>query len=211
MKTNVILADDQSLFCAGMEHILAHEDNIQVIAKCDNQVRLHQLLNYFRHSILLCSSAFDWQTLIPHIQTTGCRSIVLLESGESPRSWLELGVNGIFYRQSSSLALIDCVQKVLKNDRYLQMPADSLASLYRQAISSQIFSMLSRKERLIVAYVLQNWKNSDIAAKMQTTEQTVKNYLRSIYRKTGTFDRLSLALFAAQNQLFPSNLLSDTA
>jgi DNA-binding NarL/FixJ family response regulator len=91
------------------------------------------------------------------------------------------------------------------------MPADILASLYRQAISSQIFSMLSRKERLIVAYVLQNWKTSDIAAKMQTTEQTVKNHLRSVYRKTGTFDRLSLALFAAQNQLFPSNLLSDTA
>ena len=39
------------------------------------------------------------------------------------------------------------------------------------------------------------------AVRLCTTEQVVKNYLRSIYDKTGVSDRLELALFTIHHRM----------
>jgi DNA-binding NarL/FixJ family response regulator len=41
----------------------------------------------------------------------------------------------------------------------------------------------------------------EIAVRLGTNEQVVKNYLRSIYDKTGVSDRLELALFTTHNRI----------
>ena len=46
----------------------------------------------------------------------------------------------------------------------------------------------------IVALIVQGCKNKDIATQLSTKEQVIKNYLRSIYDKTGVSDRLEDAL-----------------
>jgi DNA-binding NarL/FixJ family response regulator len=48
---------------------------------------------------------------------------------------------------------------------------------------------------------VQGYKNKEIALRLGTKEQVVKNYLRSIYGKTGVSDRLELALFATHNRI----------
>jgi DNA-binding CsgD family transcriptional regulator len=53
----------------------------------------------------------------------------------------------------------------------------------------------------IVALIVQGCKNKDIANQLHTKEQVVKNYLRSIYDKTGVSDRLELALFTLHHRL----------
>ncbi len=49
---------------------------------------------------------------------------------------------------------------------------------------------LTPKEMRIVALIVQGCKNREIALRLKTTEQVIKNYLRSIYDKTGVSDRL---------------------
>ncbi len=44
-------------------------------------------------------------------------------------------------------------------------------------------------------------RNKEIAYKIGTTEQVVKNYLRKIYDKLGVSDRLELALYCLHHQL----------
>jgi DNA-binding NarL/FixJ family response regulator len=60
---------------------------------------------------------------------------------------------------------------------------------------------LTPKEMQIVALIVQGCKNKDIANQLHTKEQVVKNYLRSIYDKTGVSDRLELALFTLHHRL----------
>jgi hypothetical protein len=44
-------------------------------------------------------------------------------------------------------------------------------------------------------------KNKEIAVRVGTTEQVVKNYLRKVYDKLGVADRLELALYCLQNRV----------
>ena len=44
-------------------------------------------------------------------------------------------------------------------------------------------------------------KNKEIAVRVGTTEQVVKNYLRKVYDKLGVADRLELALFCLHNRI----------
>jgi DNA-binding NarL/FixJ family response regulator len=62
-------------------------------------------------------------------------------------------------------------------------------------------SLLSQREREIVALVAQGFKNKEMAEKMFISEQTVKNHLHNIFDKLGVSDRLELALYAIHNNL----------
>jgi len=60
---------------------------------------------------------------------------------------------------------------------------------------------LTPKEALIVSCVTQGMKNKEIAARVGTTEQVVKNYLRKVYDKLGVADRLELALYCLNHHV----------
>lgn len=72
---------------------------------------------------------------------------------------------------------------------------------------------LTAKESRIVGYVVQGLRNREIASLLGTTEQVVKNYLRSVYRKLGVSGRLELALtrtLPAHNIIRPDSADSTT-
>jgi DNA-binding NarL/FixJ family response regulator len=68
-------------------------------------------------------------------------------------------------------------------------------------VGTRVRDRLTPKEMRIVALIVQGCKNREIALRLKTTEQVIKNYLRSIYDKTGVSDRLELALFTIHHQV----------
>ena len=56
---------------------------------------------------------------------------------------------------------------------------------------------LSLKEIQVATLVWQGLTNKDIAAVLHTSEQVVKNYLRTTFDKLGVWTRLELALYVA--------------
>jgi len=69
---------------------------------------------------------------------------------------------------------------------------------------------LTAKEVQVAALVWQGLTNRDIAGRLGTTEQVVKNYLRTTFDKLGVWSRLELALYVAghggagwEHTLFP--------
>src|SRR6202041_3294294 len=68
-------------------------------------------------------------------------------------------------------------------------------------VGTRVRDRLTPKEMRIVALIVQGCKNREIASRLKTTEQVIKNYLRSIYDKTGVSDRLELALFTIHHRV----------
>jgi DNA-binding NarL/FixJ family response regulator len=136
------------------------------------------------------------------VAKSGCRSIVVLENQESPRHWLEHGVHGILYRSVSGSTLIDCVRRVAMGEQYLQPALEVLRRTQNEdEVGARVRDRLTPKEMRIVALIIHGCKNKEIALRLGTTEQVVKNYLRSIYDKTGVSDRLELALFTIHHKM----------
>jgi DNA-binding CsgD family transcriptional regulator len=56
---------------------------------------------------------------------------------------------------------------------------------------------LTSKEIQVATLVWQGLTNKDVAAVLRTSEQVVKNYLRTAFDKLGVWTRLELALYVA--------------
>jgi DNA-binding NarL/FixJ family response regulator len=56
---------------------------------------------------------------------------------------------------------------------------------------------LTPKEVQVAILVWEGLTNRDIAQRLSTTEQVVKNYLRNTFDKLGVWSRLELALYVA--------------
>jgi DNA-binding CsgD family transcriptional regulator len=58
---------------------------------------------------------------------------------------------------------------------------------------------LSAKEIQVATLVWEGMTNKDIAVMLHTSEQVVKNYLRTTFDKLGVWTRLELALYVASH------------
>jgi DNA-binding NarL/FixJ family response regulator len=198
----LILADNQGIYRAGTAKVLAMEDDFRIIAQCADADRLMPALETFRGSILLFASSLklDPQMLIPRVLAVGSQSIVIAENGEPVQSWFSAGANGAAHRNVTGPALIDCVRRVGAGERHVRANGVEAAA-GDDAVGSRVRERLTPKELKIVALIVQGCKNKEIALRLTTTEQVIKNYLRSIYDKTGVSDRLELALFTIHHRI----------
>ena len=60
-------------------------------------------------------------------------------------------------------------------------------------------NLLTAKEVQVATLVWEGMTNRDIASVLGTTEQVVKNYLRTTFDKLGVWSRLELALYVASH------------
>lgn len=199
----LILADNQAIYRAGTAKILAMEDDFRIIAQCAEADRLYPALDTFRGAILVFASALklDPQALVPRVAAAGSHCIVMAENGESVLSYFNAGVHGAAHRNVTGPALIDCVRRVGQGDRNVRALGVDTPGINEDAVGSRVRDRLTPKELKIVALIVQGCKNKEIAVRLATTEQVIKNYLRSIYDKTGVSDRLELALFTIHHRI----------
>lgn len=61
--------------------------------------------------------------------------------------------------------------------------------------------VLSEREKSVAQYIAEGLSNKQIAQRMDITERTVKAHLTTIFKKTHTRDRLSLALLVQNSHL----------
>ncbi|HLH35203.1 MAG TPA: response regulator transcription factor [Alloacidobacterium sp.] len=199
----IILADNQAIFRAGTAKILAMEDDFRIIAQCPDTDRLYQAIDAFRGVVLMFAATLkaDLTTLMERISNAGSRSIAILENNDSPQPFLAAGVEGLVYRNVSGPALLDCARRVAGGDCFHQPGIGNGELIDEDSVGARVRDRLTSKEMKIVALITQGCKNKEIAIRLGTTEQVVKNYLRSIYDKTGVSDRLELALFTMHHKM----------
>jgi DNA-binding NarL/FixJ family response regulator len=199
----MILADNQAIFRAGTAKILAMEDDFRIIAQCGDAERLYQTLETFRGATFVFASALklNLQHFIERVRVQGSRSIAIVENSESTQPYIAAGVQGAVHRCVTGPALIDCARRVARGEQGVQGVSSGASPLEEDLVGARVRDRLTPKEMKIVALIVQGCKNKEIAMRLTTTEQVIKNYLRSIYDKTGVSDRLELALFTIHHRI----------
>lgn len=199
----IILADNQAIFRAGAAKVLAVEDDLRVVAQAENQDKLSNALNTLRAGVLIFSESLsmDVVKLGEAAKKQKTRLVIVVEGPEDPAKFLKLGVNGVLFRHVSGPVLVDCVRKVAKGENFVQDAVAAPGSDEVDAVGARVRDRLTAKELKIIALIVQGYKNKEIALKLGTTEQVIKNYLRNVYDKIGVSDRLELALFTIHHKI----------
>jgi DNA-binding NarL/FixJ family response regulator len=141
-------------------------------------------------------------------QSPGLRVVVVTEAPDQELT-LELfrrGAHSVVSREIDSELFVDCLRKVAQGESWLEPHAIKwVLEAYRtqstRPQSARTKVQLTPKEALIVSCVTQGMKNKEIATRVGTTEQVVKNYLRKVYDKLGVADRLELALYCLNSRV----------
>jgi DNA-binding NarL/FixJ family response regulator len=196
----VILADNQAIYRTGIVRILAMEPTIEVVVQCAELPRLQEAVGSLRRSIVIFPSSFtrDTHHLLDWIQQAGSRSVMILEHDEVLDAAVAKRLQGVILRSVAAPQLIDCLYSVAAGERYVQRAAVKTMALPDQ-LGGKAVQRLTARELQIVALICEGCKNKQIAHQLGTKEQVIKNYLRSIYVKTGVSDRLELALFTVHH------------
>jgi len=198
----IILADNQAIFRAGAARVLTLEDDLRIVAQCEEQSRLWSALDAHRNAILLvsCSMGLDLPAMVARAQAAGTRTILIAENGAEIAENLAAAVDGVLFRNVPGTDLIECIRRVAAGQRCVQR-SNVTSILAQDSVGARVRDRLTPKEIQIVALIVQGCKNKQIAIQLNTKEQVIKNYLRSIYDKTGVSDRLELALFTIHHRV----------
>jgi len=198
----LILADNQAIFRAGAARVLALEEDMRIVAQCEDLTRLSNALDAWRGSIVLFSSTMqlDPKAIVARAKAAGSRTILIAENGAEIAEDLARSLDGVVFRNVPGPDLIECIRRVGQGQRSVQH--SNVTSITAQdTVGARVRDRLTPKEMQIVALIVQGCKNKHIATQLNTKEQVIKNYLRSIYDKTGVSDRLELALFTIHHHL----------
>lgn len=196
----IILADSQAIFRAGTAKVLAMDEDFRIVAQCADVERMTHAITTFPGAIVLFASSLhpDMGRLLVILESAGSRAIVIAENSESASTYLHQGCRGVVFRSVTATALVECVNRVARGYTWVP-PQLALAEEPEDMVGTRVRDRLTPKEMRVVALIVQGCKNREIAARLKTTEQVIKNYLRSIYDKTGVSDRLELALFTVHH------------
>jgi DNA-binding NarL/FixJ family response regulator len=203
VKLQVILADNQVIFRTGIARVLALEPDIHIAAQCGDAERLKEAVGSLRKSIVIFPSsiAADLNPLLQWIEQADSRSVVILEHDATLDPAIAQRIEGVVLRSVAPPQLVECLHRVAAGERSVQRATvKTMPSPDRVGV--RVLERLTPKELQIVALIAQGCKNRrDRRCSSSTKEQVIKNYLRSIYDKTGVSDRLELALFTIHHRV----------
>ncbi|AFL89604.1 response regulator containing a CheY-like receiver domain and an HTH DNA-binding domain [Terriglobus roseus DSM 18391] len=194
----ILLADDQAIFRAGTARVLDADVNVSVMGQCDAPAALLDQVAGSRDCVVIVAQSLgvDTDKLLAAAAAVNTRVVLLTETGAEPHAALVRRLDGLLNRQASAADLLACVRRVGNGERAVAATVTTAVD----TVAQRMLTVLTPRELQIVGFVVQGWKNRQIAEELGTKEQVVKNYLRSIYDKTGSSDRLELALFTLHHR-----------
>jgi DNA-binding NarL/FixJ family response regulator len=208
----VILADTQAIFRAGLRKVFALEDDIRVVGQAETLQQTQSAVAKFSADVLIFEAALtpDPVEAVGNLlrQNSPLR-VVVVTPGADEDLTLELfrrGAHGIVSREVEPELLVECLRKVVAGETWLDSQGirwvmEAYRNQNNRPTGSRPKVQLTPKEMLIVSCVTQGMKNKEIALRVGTTEQVVKNYLRKVYDKLGVADRLELALYCLNHHV----------
>jgi DNA-binding NarL/FixJ family response regulator len=208
----VIVADTQAIFRAGLRKIFALEDDIRVVGQAETLAQTQSALSKFSADILIFESALvpnPVEAVLEIMRQHPNLKVVVVTPGADEEMTLDLfrrGAHGILSREVEPEVMVTCLRKVASGESWLDSQGIRwVLQAYRtqgtRSSGARPKVQLTPKESLIVSCVTQGMKNKEIALRVGTTEQVVKNYLRKVYDKLGVADRLELALYCLNHHV----------
>ncbi len=140
------------------------------------------------------------------------RPIMLLENSEpeAVTSAFRAGAKGVFCRNGTLEALCKCISCVHQGQIWatsteLQFVLEHLSRTAPfRTLNGNGDGVLTKREKEVVGLVVEGLNNDDIAAQLNLSRHTIKNYLFRVFEKLGISNRVELVLYVLHERNAPA-------
>ena len=199
----VLLVDDENLLLESLEIILSL-NGMEIVGKAnDGNAALSLLEPGDRECDIalvdLNMKGMGGIELIGHLKKKypGIRILVLTtfyDDGNITEA-ISNGADGYLLKDSGKDAILGAISQLMNGVSVLDPKVmQRLTAMMSKNNNKSLYEELTDREREIASLLVEGLSNKQIADKLFISEGTVKNYISSIYDKTGIHDRVKLVV-----------------
>ncbi|MFZ0962572.1 MAG: response regulator transcription factor [Terriglobia bacterium] len=210
-KIRVLVADREGIFRLGVKKLFAVEDDLRVVGEADNADEVLAGAETFQPDLVFIQEeilAENGANLISAVHKVApkCKVVATASSASDDSSLRHVrnGAAGVILKTVEPQLFIKCARRVTEGDTWIPTRQVSIMARLLDAHPDnppRPIDTLTRREKMVISYLMQGWRNREISTHLSISEQTVKNHLRTIYDKVGVSDRLELVLYAIHQRL----------
>ena len=206
----VLIADDQTLFRAGLGRLLNEDSRVEVVGQAlDGADAVKQALKLKPDVVLMDLKMPGMDGIEATRQITeGDPTIKVLilttfETDSNVIQALKAGASGYVLKDSSPDAIASSVVAVMSGERVM---AGAVANRVLQMLTGattpkEFYDGLTNREIEILKLLANGMANKQIAYRLKISEKTVRNHVSNTYEKLGIYDRAQAVLYAVRKGL----------
>jgi two-component system response regulator NreC len=206
----ILIVEDHNAVIKGVECFIQTQWPSATIHSALNiQGCLHQLASNPKISLIITDlelSSGDWGIdLIKKVKHVYPLKKIIVHTKHDELSYLnqanKYGVDGYMLKTITEKDLIDCISDVIKHGPTVSTSERKIRSVSIKALSringtaSEQFNRLTKTEKRVVFYAIQNISRNAIGAELNIGTETVKTHLKNINKKLEVKNRGELILF----------------
>ncbi|MFB7874167.1 response regulator [Nocardia sp. NPDC056064] len=205
----ILLADDQRLVRAGLRMLIEDTTDLAVVGEAaDGADAVRQYAELAPDLVVmdLRMPGLDGVAATRQILATAPRAKVLVlttfDDDEHLLPALAAGAAGYFVKDTEPAVLLDAIRRTVDGD--LMFSPALLRRLITRAIEAPTAEStpaqpdLTAREREVLRLVGQGYGNQEIAERLHLGVSTVKTHVANLLDKTGTGNRIRLAVYASK-------------
>jgi DNA-binding NarL/FixJ family response regulator len=201
-RTSILIVDDHALLREGLREILQTQDDMRVVSEAADSATAIALAEREQPDIVLLDVEIPGGAATSTVSQIRSRSpgsdVIILSMYEGPQlvqALLTAGIRGYLLKSVHWQELVAAI-RAFRADRQRVVLGVSRESL--RYVRQGPASVLSDREREVLALVAEALSNGQIASRLSLTEATVKRHLRNIFVKLGAVSRIDAVNKAAE-------------
>ncbi len=212
-KIRILIADREGVFRFGLKKLFGIEDDLRVVAQAETSNQVLDMAQAFKPDVVfvqqeIVAEGGAGEVFLARLHEVSPQSKIVITASvvteADARHHLQDGAASVILKSLDPLLFVKCARRVIANEVWLleqegvQLPPAPAGGPARRL---RPVDTLTKREKTVISYLTQGWRNREIAKQLTISEQTVKNHLRTIYDKVGVSDRLELVLYAIHQRL----------
>jgi two-component system nitrate/nitrite response regulator NarL len=209
----VLIVEDQAIVRAGVRMFLDSQPHIIVVGEAESYPRALDITRSLQPDVILLDLGLGVDTGFDCMEglyeaSRGSRILVLtgVVDKEIRERAVERGASGVVLKSESPDVLLKAIEKVHQGEVWLDRAGMArlllrLSQQGRRREEAANLSVLTPRERQIIALVAQGYRNREIAEQLAISPVTVRHHLTSIFDKLDVHGRFELLIFAYKNNL----------
>ncbi len=218
---NVLIADEQSLFRQAVRSALETETDLTVVAEAGDGQEALEAADRFSPHIALIDTDLPKVNGISATRTLrervpGCKVLVLSNHQDQVALFdaMQAGANGYLTKAIPLAKLIEATRAVLRGETIV--PPAMLGDLLSQLVQSKErqndvlrrLSRLTRREREVLALLVEGADNDLVAQRLVISPETARTHIQNILSKLDVHSRLEALALVLRNNIVKEMILA---